>query len=80
MLLLDFVLSKVLSKILVSEFRYDYIKARYSRNLRLLFTDTDSWYMELKPNMFMKTLVRIKKCLILVINQLSQKIMMIQIN
>ena len=33
MLILDFVLSKVWSKILLSEFRYDYIKARYSRNL-----------------------------------------------
>ena len=31
-----------MSKVLVSEFHYDYIKNRYGNNSRLLFTDTDS--------------------------------------
>ena len=38
------------------------------------------WHMKLKTKMFMKILVRIKKCLILVIIQLNQNIMMIQTN
>ena len=43
-----------------------------------LFTDTDS--LKLKRKMYMKILVRIKKCLILAIILLSQNIMMIQTN
>ena len=35
-------------------------------------------YMKLKPRTFMKILVKLKKCLILVIIQLSQNIMMNQ--
>ena len=31
-----------LSKVLMYEFRYDYIKNKYGNNSRLLFTDTDS--------------------------------------
>ena len=30
-----------LSKVLMYEFHYDYIKTKYGKNSRLLFTDTD---------------------------------------
>ena len=79
-----------LSRLLMYEFHYDYIKNKYGNNSRLLFTDTDSWINEietkelkncgLKLKMLMKLLARIKKCFVLVIIQLSQSIMMIQTN
>ena len=37
-----------LSKVLMYEFHYDYIKNKYSNNSRLLITDTDSLMNELK--------------------------------
>ena len=37
-----------LSKVLMYEFHYDYIKNKYSNNSRLLFTDTDSLMYEIK--------------------------------
>ena len=43
-----------------------------------LFTDTGS--LKLKRKMYMKILVRIKKCLILAIILLNQNTMMIQTN
>ena len=39
-----------------------------------------AWCMKLKLKMFMKILGKIKKCLILVIIQLSQNVMMIKTN
>ena len=33
-----------LSKVLISEFHYDYIKNKYSNNSRFLFQDTDIWW------------------------------------
>ena len=60
------------------EFHYDYIKNKYVNNSKILFTD--SLMYEIKTDMFMKILVRIKKCLILVIIQLSQNIRMTQTN
>ena len=68
-----------LSKVLMYEFYHDYINNKYGNNSRLLFTDTYSLIMKLKLKMFIKILARIKKCLILVIIQLSQN-MMIQAN
>ena len=38
-----------LCKVLMSEFHYDYIKHKYGKNSRLLFTDTDSLMYEIKP-------------------------------
>ena len=37
-----------LSKVLMCEFHYDYIKNKYGNNSRLLFTDTDSLMCEIK--------------------------------
>ena len=37
-----------LSKVLMYEFHYDYIKNKYYNNSRLLFTDTDSLMSEIK--------------------------------
>ena len=54
------------------------IKNKHGNNSRLLFTDTDNLMYEFKPKMFMKILVRLKKCLILVSIYLSQNIIMIQ--
>ena len=38
-----------LSKVLMYEFYYDFIKNKYGNNSRLLFTDTDSSMHEIKP-------------------------------
>ena len=69
-----------LSKVLMYGFYYDYIKNKYSINSKLLFTDTDSLSMKLKLNMSMKILATIKKCLALVIVQVSQNIIIIETN
>ena len=37
-----------LSKVLIYEFQYDYIKNKYDNNSRLLFTDTDSLMYEIE--------------------------------
>ena len=36
-----------LSKVLLYEFHFDYIKSKYGKNSRLLFTDTDSLMYEI---------------------------------
>ena len=71
-----------LSKVLLYEFHYDYIKNKYGNNSRLLFTDIDSSMYEISMmlKISMKNLATIKKCLTLVITQLSQTTMMIQTN
>ena len=37
-----------ISKVLMYEFHYDYIKNKYGNNSRLLFTDTDCFMYEIK--------------------------------
>ena len=41
-----------LSKILMYEFWYDYLKARYRENIKLCYTDTDSFIFSVKTNEF----------------------------
>ena len=60
------------------EFHYGYIKNKNSNNSRL-FSDTDSLMLKLKPKMFLK-IVRITKCLNLVIFQLSENTIIIELS
>ena len=66
-----------LSKLLMYEFHYDYIKSKNDSISKLLLTDTGSLMYEVKVKlkvklmMCMKILALIKKCLISVIIQLS---------
>ena len=69
-----------LRKVLMYKFHYDYGKNKYDNKSKLLFTDTDSLMYEIKLKISMKILAAIKKCLILVIIQLSQKTIIIQAN
>ena len=64
-----------LNKVPMYEFHYDYIKNKYGNKSRLLFTDADNLMYEIETKMFMTILVRIKKCLILVIILANQNIM-----
>ena len=43
-----------LSKSLMYDFHYNYIKTKYEDNTNLVFTDTDSHDMKLRPNIFTK--------------------------
>ena len=43
-----------ISKILMYEFWYDYIKPKYNDNVRLCYMDTDSFIMNIKTNDFYK--------------------------
>ena len=43
-----------ISKILMYEFWYDYIKPKYNDNVRLCYMDTDSFVMHIKTNDFYK--------------------------
>ena len=49
-----------LSRLLMYEFHYDYIKNKYGNNSRLLFTDTDSWINEIKTKELKKLWIKIK--------------------
>ena len=74
-----------LNKVLTYEFHYDYIKNKYFNNSRLVFTDNDSLMYEIKAGdvkleMSLKILTVIEKCLNLVIIELSQNIMIVQLN
>ena len=67
-----------LSKVLMYEFNYDYIKNKYDNNSRLLLTDTDSLMYKSKTKDAYEDFIRIKECLILATIPLSQN--MIQTN
>ena len=43
-----------ISKILMYEFLYDYMKPKYNDNVRLCYMDTDSFIMNIKTNYFYK--------------------------
>ena len=43
-----------ISKLLMYEFWYDYIKAKYGNNVKLCFMDTDSFIMKIKTEDFYK--------------------------
>ena len=50
-----------LSKILMYEFHYDYIKNKYDNKLKLLFIETDSLMYDIKMKISMKNLAAINK-------------------
>ena len=43
-----------ISKILMYEFWYDYMKPKYNDDVRLCYMDTDSFIMNIKTNSFYK--------------------------
>ena len=63
-----------LSKVLMYEFYYGYIKNKYGNNSRLLSTDTDSLIYEIKTENVYKDFSNDKEMFI----QLRQNIMIIQ--
>ena len=69
-----------LSKLLVYEFRLDYIENKYGNRSRISFTDTDSLMYETKTDYVYEDFRKNKKMFGLVIIQPSQNFMMIQIN
>ena len=60
-----------LSKVLMYEFHYDYIKNKYDNKSKLLFTDTDSLMYEIKSEYVYEDFSSNKKCLILLVIWLS---------
>ena len=59
------------------EFHKDYIKNKYGKKLKLLFTDTDTSAYKIETENVITILVKIK-CLIVIITFLNQNITMIQ--
>ena len=51
-----------ISKILVYEFWYDYIKPKYNDNVKLCYMDTDSFVMYIKANDFYKDISNDAEC------------------
>ena len=45
-----------LSKILMYEFLYDYVKPKYNEKAKLCYMDTDSFIVYIKQMIFIKTL------------------------
>ena len=50
-----------ISKTLMYEFWYYYIKSKYKDRAKLCYMDTDSFLFVLKPKIFMKTLLMLLK-------------------
>ena len=50
-----------ISKILMYEFWYDYIKPKYQDKAKLCYTDTDSFIIHIKLKIFTKTLLMMLK-------------------
>ena len=50
-----------LSKILMYEFLYDYVKPKYNEKAKLCYMDTDSFIVYIKQMIFIKTLEIILK-------------------
>ena len=51
-----------ISKILMYEFWYDYMKPKYNDNVRLCYMDTDSFVMHIKANDFYKDISSVVEC------------------
>ena len=51
-----------ISKILMYEFWYDYMKPKYNDNVRLCYMDTDSFIMNIKTNDFYKDIANDVEC------------------
>ena len=56
-----------LSKVLIQDFHYDYIKDKYGDQVEVFLADTDSLMYELRLRMFMKNSTKIISYLTLVI-------------
>ena len=69
-----------LSKVLMYEFHYAYIKIKYGNNSRLLFSDIDGFMDEIKIEDVYEDLSKDKEVFDIVIIQLSQNNMVIQAN
>ena len=69
-----------LSKALMYEFYYDFIKDKYGNDSRLLFIDINRLMYKTKTKDVYEDLVNIKKCFILAIIHLNKNFMMIQTN
>ena len=50
-----------ISKTLMYEFWYDYMKPKYGDNVKLCYMDTDSFIMHIKQKIFMKILLMMLK-------------------
>ena len=50
-----------ISKILMYEFWYDYMKPKYGNNAKLCYMDTDSFIMSIRMKIFTKTLIMMLK-------------------
>ena len=51
-----------ISKILMYEFWYDYIKPKYGNNVKLCYTDTDSFIINIKINYFYEDIANDVEC------------------
>ena len=69
-----------LSKVLMQESHYDYIKNKYGNIARLLLIDTDGLMYEIKTEDVYEDFSKDKKCLILLIIQLNDSFIIIQTN